>query len=98
MAEARQNIPAIGNVKEAVLLYYQKPALRNADILVLFPGIGNDTVQRLKRLAREKTKENGKMLWHSQMVNTPDAYEAWGLDIRTLEAMYAKLRKLGVET
>lgn len=98
MTTARPNIPELGSVKTAVLLYYKKPALRNADILELFPGIGNDTVQRLKRLAREKTKENGKMLWHSQMVNTPDAYEAWGLDIRTLEAMYAKLRKLGAET
>lgn len=98
MAEVRLNIPELGSIKTAVELYWQKPALRNADIHTLFPNIGKDTVQRLKKIARARTNELNKMQWSSTTVNTPDAYEAWGLDINDLEKRYAKLKKLGVET
>ena len=98
MSDVRPNIPELGSVKTAVLMYYQKPALRNADIHELFPRAGKDTVQRLKRLGREKTNELGNQHWHSLMVNTHDAYLAWGLDIADLEKRYSKLKRLGVET
>lgn len=95
---ARVNIPQIGDLKTAITLYYTKISLSNTDIALLFPGIGNDRICTLKNLAREKAAEKNKLQWNSLTVLTPEAYEAWGLDIDDLEKRYTKLRKLGVET
>lgn len=97
MTEVRPNIPELGSIKVAVEMYWKKPALRNADIHMLFPNIGKDTVQRLKKLARERTNELKKMQWSSTTVLTEDAFEAWGLNIENLEKRYSKLKRLGVE-
>lgn len=95
---SRVNIPQIGDLKTAITLYYTKPSIGNAEIALLFPGIGNDRICKLKHLAREKAAEKNKLQWNSLTVLTPEAYEAWGLDIDDLEKRYTKLRKLGVET
>ena len=91
------NIPQIGNLKTAITLRYTKPALSNSDIMQLFPGIGANRICKLKDLARERAKKKGKMQWNSLTVLTPEAYEAWGIDIDELEKMYNKLKKMGIE-
>ena len=90
------NIPQISSIGTAVELYYSRVALSNADITALFAPIGKDKVIGLKRLAREKTAELGKMQWSNQTVRTDDAYLAWGLDIEKLEEKYKKLKRLGL--
>ena len=90
------NIPQIASVEIAVRLYYERIFLSNKDIQTLFPGIGCDTVQKLKKLARAKASEQNKMQYNSYTVMTESAYQAWGLDIDQLERRLTKLRKLGI--
>ena len=88
------NIPQIASVEIAVTMYWEKPCLFNEDIKKLFPGIGTQTVQRLKKLARDKASEKNEIQYNSRSVLTECAYEAWGLDIDALERRLNKLRKL----
>ena len=88
------NIPALGDVETVVKLYWEKIDLRNADIKAIFPGIGDSTVQKLKRVARAYTAAAGRMQINSRTVLTEDAYIAWGLDISVLEKRCAKLQKM----
>lgn len=90
------NTPKIASVGTAVELYYSTYALYTEDVKRLFPGASSATISRLKRVAREYTLSQGRRLIDLKSVPTGDAYEAWGLDIRTLEAKYKKMMSLGI--
>lgn len=90
------NIPKIASIEVAVELYYGTIALYTEDVKRLFPGASDATVSRLKKVAREHTRELGRMLIDMKSVPTEDAYEAWGLNIDTLEAKYKKMKRLGL--
>lgn len=92
------NIPQIAGVEVAIKLYYAKIALANEDIKELFPGISNATVQGLKQLARAKANELGKMQYSNRTVRTEEAYQAWGLDINSLERRLVKIKKYQSDT
>ena len=87
------NIPQISSVEIAVKLYYERLSLFNKDIKELFPGIGSNTIQELKKCARNKANEMGKMQYNNKSVITECAYIAWGLDIEELERRLNKIRK-----
>lgn len=90
------NTPRIASVEVAVELYYSTIALYTEDIRRLFPGASDTTVWRLKKAAREHTFALGRMLIDAKSVPTEDAFEAWGLDIHTIEAKYKKMKSLGL--
>ena len=94
--EVHVRIPQIQDIGAAVRLFYEKPVLSNADIVMLFgKGHSSATICRLKKLAREKMIEEDVRIWNARMVDTETAFKAWGLDITSLERRYAKLKKYG---
>lgn len=68
------NIPKPAGVEVLVQTYYENPWLFNADIKTIFPGASNDTVVRLKNLAREKADEMGMMQYNDRSVLTKPAH------------------------
>lgn len=91
-------VPQIQNLETAIRIYYERIELRNADIREIFGGICNDTVCSLKRVAKDKMKENDIPSWDAKAVNTEAAFEAWGLDIADLEKRLNKLKKLNLHS
>ncbi|MCM1168144.1 MAG: hypothetical protein NC401_19340 [Ruminococcus sp.] len=88
-------IPQITSLEIAIRLYYERTELTNTDIEMLFGKHSSSTIARLKKLAKEKMRENNVPCWNEQRVNTEAAYEAWGLSIKDLERRYEKLKQLG---
>ena len=89
-------IPQIKSLETAIRLYYERIELRNADIKELFGGVCQGTVDKLKRIAKDKMKEDDVPSWNALAVNTEAAYGAWGLKIEDLENRLAKLQKLNL--
>lgn len=87
-------IPQITSLETAIRLYYERTELTNGDIRELFGQLGNATVAKLKRTAKELMAERNTPVWNAQRVNTEVAYEAWGLDIEKLEYRLKKLKAL----
>ena len=87
-------IPPITSIDVAIELYYSKRQLFNADIRKLFGNRCGKTVCNLKEEARKIMREKDTPSWNAVAVNTADAYEAWGLEIKDLERRYEKLEKL----
>ena len=91
-------IPQIQSLETAIRIYYERIELRNADIREIFGNICNDTVCKLKRIAKDRMEENDVPSWDAQAVNTEAAFEAWGLDIADLEKRLNKLKKLNLHS
>jgi hypothetical protein len=90
------NIPSI-DIETAIRMYYENVEIGNNDIQRLFLGkVGSTRMQSLKRIAKDKMREKGTLIWNANKVNTEAAFEAWGLDITDLERRYQKLKKLGL--
>lgn len=87
-------IPQITTLETAIRLYYERTELSNGDIRELFGQLGNATVAKLKRVAKELMAERNTPVWNAQRVNTEVAYEAWGLEIEKLEYRLKKLKAL----
>lgn len=86
-------IPQVTSIELAIRLYYERTELSNSEIKSLF-AVGENTVTKLKRKARELMNERETPVWNAQRVNTEVAYEAWGLDIKNLEHRLKKLKAL----
>ena len=82
------------DVEAAVELYYSTTELSNADIRRIFGTDCSDTVQRFKKPVLKEMAAQNVMTWAAAHVDTRCAFEAWGIDIKDLEARLAKLRKL----
>ena len=89
-------VPQIVSISDALKLYYTKRELRNTDLKILFGAIGSARIVKLKDLARDAMREKDVPTLDNQAVNTDCAFEAWGIDITTLEKNYAKLKRLGI--
>ena len=87
-------IPPIKDIKTAIKLYYSNTSLGNKEIRTLFGNLGNQSVVKLKKLARNKMIEKHIQSWNDIRVNTAAAYESWGLSITDLEQRYEKLKGL----
>jgi hypothetical protein len=94
MASVR--IPQLVDLREAIRIYYTKRELRNADIRTLFGEIGTARLSKLKDLARDAMRESNVPTLDDMAVNTDCAFQAWGIDITTLEKNFSKLKKLGL--
>lgn len=89
----RVNVPHVVSIEKAVLTYYEKTELREADILALF-GCSRSKAWELRHAARARMRENNVMAYDSHSVETVCAYDAWGLNITDLEKRLTKLRKI----
>lgn len=94
----RVRVPQFEDLKTAIVLYHSRVELSNADIKKLFGAHCNNTISKLKALAREKMAENNVPAWNPQHVNTAAAYEAWGLDIEDLERRFEKIKNMEVQS
>lgn len=92
-----KRIPQIKNIKDAIVMYYEKIELMPRDIIALF-GCAPSTATRLKKAAMEYIIEHNIPRWNACAVNTKAAFEAWGLDIDDLEKRYNKLKKMEATT
>lgn len=90
-------IPKVASVEAAVRVFYENTELTNANIVELFGSISPKRICKLKEIARKKSEEKETPVWSAVRVNTEDAFEAWGLDIKKLEARYTRLRKMGLD-
>ncbi len=88
----RVNVPHVVSIEKAVMTYYEKTELREADILALF-GCSRSKAWELRHAALSLMKEKGVMRYDVHSVETECAYEAWGLNIADLEKRLTKLRK-----
>lgn len=87
------NVPNVADTAAALKLYYEKRELSTGDVQQLF-GVGSTTARRLKHMAQEEQQKRGIRFWNARSVNTECAFEAWGLDVRTLENSLGRLRRL----
>lgn len=87
-------IPQLVSLETAIRLYYSRIELSNNDIRELFGKLGSATVVKLKKKARQVMQERGRMAWNAQLVNTEDAFTAWGLDIADLERRHKKIQSM----
>ncbi len=77
-------------------VYYENPELGSAEIRQLYPTAGAHTIDKLKKIALQEMAERKVKSFRMYTVNTEIAYEAWGLDVASLERRQAKLKKLGL--
>lgn len=90
------NIPQITDLDVALHIYYRYPEIGSKEIQLLFHRHSKSTISRLKKLAKRKMTEDGIYTHGLYKLNTVSAYEAWGIDVKDLEARRSKLQKLGL--
>ena len=90
-------IPKLKSIPVAIEVYYSNNDIGTKELQQLFGTMSCTTIQRLKRLVREKMEEKGVMRYNNYTVNTEVAYEVFGLDIASLERKYAKMQKYGFD-
>lgn len=84
------------NIATAIEVYYSTVELCNNDIKKLFGINSSSTIAKLKKQALEVMAKKGKRSWTTSAVDTECAFEAWGLDIKSLEQKYKKLQSYGM--
>ena len=95
MEKIRVRVPQVVDIETAVVMYYNKLALRNDDIRALFgANICRARICKLKEMARQVMYDENMMSLDDTSVRTEAAYKAWGLDIADLERRLHKLRKI----
>ena len=82
----------VKSVEKALEIYYTYPEIGTPEIVRLF-GCSRSTAARLKKIAREKQEELGKLTFSDVNVNTKCAFKAWHIDIDDVEKRVLKLRK-----
>lgn len=83
------------NIKTALKIYYESPALGNEEIMKLF-GVSKCTALNLKKKVQEEMVQCGEKIHIPNTVNTDTAYKVWGLDIETMEKRLRKMKELGL--
>ena len=90
-------IPVLRDFEKAIKIYYSLYELGTNDIRSLFgDSIGAERARGLKRYAKEYAKKKGVAEINASTVDTTAAFEAWGLDIKSIESRYQRLQKLGI--
>jgi hypothetical protein len=89
-------IPSITNIETALTIYYKHAEVGNKEIRELFGCRSSATVSRLKRLARAEMITRGVPTFNAYKINTAVAYDAWGIDIDSLEERMRKIKELAL--
>ena len=90
------NIPPITSIEDALRVYYSNSELGNKEITTLFGKRSSATVSRLKRLAKDAMTARSILSYRANTVNTPVAYEVWGIDVKDLERRMKKIKELSL--
>lgn len=77
-------------------VYYENAELGTSEIAQIFPGVGRNTICKLKKQAQALMAEKGIKSHRAFAVNTEIAYEAWKIDVEELEKRRQKLLKLNL--
>jgi hypothetical protein len=93
---ARNGVPQISSIENAVRIYYSYPEIGNREIRELFGKKGETTFVKLKNLVKDEMRRRDMLSYGAYKVNTEVAYEVWGLDIKDLEKRMCKLKKYGM--
>lgn len=91
----------IRDIDTALRIYYSNIEIGNAEMKELFVGKtgkapSGSTLNRLKNEALQLMAKRNIKQYRAYKVNTEIAYEAWGIDIKSLEYKHNKLKKLGL--
>lgn len=87
----------IQDIDTAIRIYYQYPELESAEIQELFGGCISDfSIHKRKKEARKLMIEREIFTWSPTAVETKSAYEAWEIDVESLEIRREKLKELGM--
>jgi len=89
-------IPKITSIENALKVYYENAEIGNKEIELLFGARSTATVSRLKRLAKTEMFKRDIPTFNAYKVNTPIAFEVWGIDIADLEKRLKKLKELSL--
>lgn len=81
------------NAEKALQYYYNYTEIGNAEIKQLF-SCGDSTAIKLKKQAQKEMSKNTTKTWNPKSVDTICAYRAWGIDVKRLEEMVTKQKKL----
>lgn len=81
------------DIEKAVLMYYEKTEIGNAEIMELF-GVSRQTACKLKNEVLKEMAKNNIRCWLPKHVNTAVAFKTWGIDIDDYEKRLKKLRTL----
>ena len=90
------NIPTITGIEDALRVYYTNAELGNKEITALFGQRSTATVSRLKRMAKDEMTRRNVLSYGANKVNTPIAFEVWGIDVKDLERRKFKLDELSL--
>ncbi len=85
-------------VKDKLLayeLYVKQNVLDNDDLKKLFKVTSTSTVQKIKKPILQHMEDNG-ILMPIGYVHLESAYKVYDVDIKSLEANYAKAKKYGI--
>lgn len=91
--ERKLRVPPIANAEKAVELYYTTTQLKANDLVVIF-GATQGTARQLMSKTRTVVAAAGVPLWYRGAVSTVAAYDAWGIDVKTLERGLQRLADL----
>lgn len=94
MQEVRVRVPQLVDIGEAILIYYSKTELSNADLKKLFGTKAESTFYKLKKIVRNEMIAKNVEVFDDSKVNTKLAFEVWGFDINELEANFKKISKI----
>ena len=81
------------DIEKAVLMYYEKTEIGNAEIMELF-CVSRQTAGKLKNAVLEEMAKMNIRCWLPHHVNTKVAFKTWGIDIDDFEKRLKKLRTL----
>lgn len=84
MENNRIRIPRISSVEDAVRLYYERPMLKNSDIMELF-GCGLSKARQLRAYVEDRAREERLYINGYASVDVGYAYKVWGLNIDDLK-------------
>lgn len=90
------NIPPIKSIDTALKIFYSYPELGNKEITALFGRRSSATVSRLKKLAKAEMNGRNVLSYGANKVNTPAAFDAWGIDVEDLESRMRKIKELNL--
>lgn len=88
-------VPRVSSIRTAVEIYYTYNDLSTRDVMRLF-DCSTTKARQLKKPVQALMHERGILQKTECCIDTETAFEAWGIDIVSLERKMARAEKLGI--
>lgn len=88
-------IPRVASIRCAVEIYYTYNDLSTKEVMQLF-GCSSTKARQLKKPVQALMRERGILQKTECCIDTETAFEAWGIDIASLERKMTRAEKLGI--